>query len=106
MRNEAFDKKNLTSVTIPNSVIRIRDSVFSGCTGLTSLTIGSSVISMGIGAFYGCTSLTSVTFEGTIPFNSSTFPSGDLEAKYRARNGGGPGTYTRPSGSSNTWTKR
>ena len=49
-----------TSVTIPNSVISIGESAFSGCRGLTSVTIPNSVTSIGSRAFY-VSGLTSVT---------------------------------------------
>jgi hypothetical protein len=98
----------LTSVTIGNSVDDIAADAFNGCRSLTSITIPKSVTYIGTRAFYNCTSLTSVRFEGT---DTSTSVSrsgeeaieGDLFDKYFA---GGIGTYTRPSGSSNTWTKQ
>jgi len=122
---------NLIVITIPDSVTNIGGGAFSGCTGLTSVTISNSVPALGADVFYGCTSLTSVTipnsvnrigrdafagcssltrvkFEGTIDqYNfdgwGKTFP-GDLRDKYLAE-GGGIGTYTRPSGI-DTWTKQ
>jgi hypothetical protein len=96
---------SLTSVTIPNSVTSIGDSAFKACTGLTSVTIPDSVTSIGNAAFYGCTSLTSITFQNAIAsgnFGYNVF-SGDLRSIYPA---GGPGTYTRPNGASETWTKQ
>jgi hypothetical protein len=64
-------------------------------------------------AFNGCTSLVNVTFLGNIrtglfsDYYSRTFP-GDLRAKYYYLDSvnGTPGTYTRPSGSSNAWTRQ
>jgi len=86
----------------------IGDSAFRGCTGLTSITIPDSVTSIGSNAFTNCIGLTSVTIQGIITSAnfalSSPFP-GDLRAKYLNANGR-PGTYTRPSGSSDTWTKQ
>ena len=44
----------LTSVTIPNSVMRIYEAAFYDCTNLTSVTIPNSVTSIGGSAFYNC----------------------------------------------------
>ncbi|MDE6268701.1 MAG: leucine-rich repeat protein, partial [Muribaculaceae bacterium] len=55
------DQKNLSSLTIGNSVTSIGGSAFYGCTGLTSITIGESVKTIGGSAFSGCSALTSVT---------------------------------------------
>ena len=75
-----------TSITIPNSVTRIGNYAFSGCTGLTSVTIPNSVTSIGNYAFYNCTGLTSVVipdsvtsigrsaFEGCTGLTSITIP--------------------------------
>jgi hypothetical protein len=42
----------LNSVIIPNNVISIGNSAFSGCSGLLSLTVGTGVTSIGQNAFY------------------------------------------------------
>jgi hypothetical protein len=108
---------SLTSVIIPDSVTSIGSGNFSGCTGLTSVIIPDSVTSIGPYAFRDCTSLTSVTFQGTIIerlIHSSTFDRmafyglGDLYDKFYAtdKTKGMPGTYTRPNGSSEIWTKQ
>jgi hypothetical protein len=57
----AFDGSGLTSVNIPNSVTSIGEIAFAMCTGLTSVTIPNSVTSIGVNAFGGCTSLISIT---------------------------------------------
>lgn len=65
--NNAFmNCKNLTSVSIPNSVTYIGDNSFYGCSGLTSVSIPNSVISIGIYAFGDCSSLTSVTIGSSV----------------------------------------
>ena len=55
--DEAFSKLALTSITIPNSVTKIRGGAFFGCILLTSVTIPDSVTEIGVGAFTGCSSL-------------------------------------------------
>ena len=57
---------NLVSITIPNSVTGIRSETFRGCTSLASITIPDSVTSIGEGAFSGCTNLTSVTIPNSV----------------------------------------
>ncbi|MCH5303445.1 MAG: leucine-rich repeat protein [Ruminococcus sp.] len=53
--------KNLTSVTIPNTVQNIGSEAFSSCTSLTDVTIGNSVERIGSWAFGNCKNLASVT---------------------------------------------
>ena len=73
-----YQCKNLTSITIPDSVTAIDTYVFAYCSSLTSVTIGDSVTSIKSMAFYYCTSLTSVTIPdsvtslGTSVFNGCT----------------------------------
>lgn len=52
--------KNITSITIPNSVTNIGDYAFQECWKLTSIEIPDSVTSIGKGAFQRCTSLTRI----------------------------------------------
>ena len=53
-----FNGKNLTSVTIPDSVTSIDNCAFKDCTSLTSITIPASVTTLGLYVFEGCSSLT------------------------------------------------
>ena len=67
IQDRAFEScTNLTSVTIPNSVITIGREAFKGCSGLTSVTIGNSVARIYYSAFYGCSRLTSVTIPNSV----------------------------------------
>ena len=55
------------TLTIPESVTSIGESAFSGCSGLTgTLTIPESVTSIGVSAFLGCSGLTSVTIPNSV----------------------------------------
>jgi hypothetical protein len=124
-----MNNSKLTSVTIPKSVTSIEQGAFYGtgltslmllgvtsignyafqnCTSLTSVTIPGGITNIGDSAFRDCTKLTSVTFLGLAMnangiHNNAFLNLGDLRAKYLA---GGPGTYTRPNGTSTTWTKK
>jgi hypothetical protein len=106
--NRAFGScKMLAGIIIPDSVASIRESAFYNCTSLASVTIGKGVKVIDEGAFMKCESLTSVTFQGAISargFDLGAFLGlGDLRKKHLA---GGIGTYTRPDGKSDTWTKQ
>ena len=57
----AFEqKKEITSITIPDSITSIGEFSFSGCTGLKTVVLSESLKTMGKGAFYNCTSLENV----------------------------------------------
>ena len=57
---------SLTSITIPNSVTTIEDNAFMCCSKLTSITIGNSVKSIGYCAFENCKSLTEITIPNSV----------------------------------------
>lgn len=64
--SEAFvaDKENqklmITSVTFPDSVVKIQTRAFYNCSGLTSLELPSGLEFLGGQAFYGCSGLSSI----------------------------------------------
>jgi len=98
--------------TIPDTVTEIGNYAFYYC-GFTSVIIPVYVTSIGDYAFQ-CPNLVSVDFRGTIAstkFSSNSyypaFP-GDLRTKFYATDttNGTPGTYTRPTKNSSTWTKQ
>ena len=53
-------KEACGDVVVPDSVTRIAENAFKGCTKINSLTIPNSVQSIGLNAFDGCTSLTTL----------------------------------------------
>ena len=61
-----YERNDLTSVAIPDSVTSIESNAFSDCTSLTSVTIGNGVTSIGYRAFYNCDSLTSITIPDSV----------------------------------------
>ena len=74
MQQTFYNCKNLTSITIPNSVTTIGGSVFYRCYNLTSISIPNSVTSIGGSIFQNCYNLTSITIpNGATSIGTSTF---------------------------------
>ncbi len=60
-----------TSIVLEEGTLGIADQAFLDCKELTSVTIGNSVTSIGRGAFYNCTGLTSIiVVEGNSRYHS------------------------------------
>ena len=64
--NAFFSCKKLASISIPNSVTNIGDKAFHGCASLTSISIPNSVTELGIRAFSDCGKLTSIRLSNNI----------------------------------------
>ena len=96
---EAFSRKEIISITIPNSVTDISDLAFAS-NQLTSVTIPNSVITIGGGAF-GDNQLTSVTIGANVELDTWAFYDGFPDF-YNAQ-GRRAGTYTLSNGS---WSVR
>ena len=64
--SDSYSWGNIETITLPKSLIEIKSSVFSGCTGLRSVEIPNSVTKIGVGAFARCTGLRSVEIPNSV----------------------------------------
>ena len=72
--NAFRDKKEITSVTIPETVVSIGDRAFSGCVRLSVISLPGGLKSIGQSAFYKCSSIASITIpSGVTRIERSTF---------------------------------
>ena len=74
IEKQALSQTQISSITIPNSVISIGDYAFWHCLTLTSITIPNNVTSIGRGAFSGCSALTTISIpDGISKIEESMF---------------------------------
>ena len=64
--DDAFFSCAVTSVIMPNSVTKIGNDAFSGCSGLTELTLPDSLVSIGDRAFVNCSGISSVVIPDNV----------------------------------------
>jgi hypothetical protein len=57
---------NLTTISLPSTLIAIDAYAFSNCTSLSYITIPDSITSIGEGAFRGCANLTTIRLPSTL----------------------------------------
>lgn len=67
LSDNCFNSSNITSITIPFSVISLGGGCFQDCTSLTSITIPSSIASIDTFCFYDCNKLETIYFKGSRP---------------------------------------
>jgi hypothetical protein len=58
--------QELTNLVIPNTVTKLGDYAFYGCTSITNVVVPNSVTKIGNYAFAGCSKLTSIVFPNSI----------------------------------------
>ena len=69
-----YNCSNLTSITLPESIISIKDYAFYNCSNLTSITLPESIISIKDYAFYNCSSLLNIVISDSVTsIGSSAF---------------------------------
>ena len=65
--NAFANETSLTAITLPNTITRLEDCSFYGCTSLSNTNfLPSSLEFIGDNAFSGCTSIKSVTFPNSV----------------------------------------
>lgn len=67
-RDAFIDCRDITKVTIPDSVVSVPEGAFCGCISLVSVVIGDSVKSIGVEGFFYCTSLKDIKFGDTLEY--------------------------------------
>lgn len=61
-----YNCKQITSVSIPNTIVKLGDDAFQDCTSITSFSIPTSVKIIGDGVFWGCDAVKSITIPNSV----------------------------------------
>lgn len=61
-----LEDSGIRQLTVPQTVTKIGDSAFAGCTQLTAITLPAGLRELGSGAFKGCTALTGVALPDSL----------------------------------------
>ena len=81
-----LNNEKVTSLVIPNTITKIKDYTFFGCSSITSVTIPNSVTSIGRRAFENCSGLTSVTISDLEAWCKIYFEDSSSNPLYYAKN--------------------
>ena len=91
-----LEDSGIRQFTVPQTVTKIGDSAFAGCTQLTAITLPAGLRELGSGAFSGCTALTGVAlpdsltalgygaFANCTALTAVEFPAGITPASWRS----------------------
>ena len=97
--NTLLEDSGIRQLTVPQTVTKIGDSAFAGCTQLTAITLPDGLRELGRGAFSGCTALTGVAlpdsltalgygaFANCTALTAVEFPAGIAPASWRSGSG-------------------
>ena len=58
--------KNITGLTLPNTISAIDEGAFKDCSNMQTINIPTSLIELSDNLFYGCESLQTITIPGTV----------------------------------------
>ena len=61
-----FASSNITTISLPNSIISIEENAFMNCRQLENITIPNSVVSIGANAFSGCIKFSYVSIPSSV----------------------------------------
>lgn len=73
----AFVKcSNITTVKVPNTIIKIGSLAFAGCSNLSAIKLPNSITTIGYGAFEGCENLKSIVIPSSVTIIECLSPTG------------------------------
>lgn len=62
----AFERSGITTLTLPNSITKIKKAAFTGCINLKMINIPNNLSSLSEALFWGCTELTDIDIPNNI----------------------------------------